>query len=87
MAEAKAYAEKVRQQAATTATLLDVESDARLSVSQKKSAALITEAEAESSQAQNLENKRNAIEKMTMSDALTKMARSQKIVIGGESGE
>jgi hypothetical protein len=64
-----------------------LEANARLQVAQKESQAQIIEAEAESQMAPNLENKRAFKEKLMLNEALKKMARTQKIVIAGESGE
>ena len=66
---------------------LKIKANARLESSSLKQQGVMAEAEAENSNAANLDAKRKYEQKMKMADNMSSMIRHNKIVVSGESGE
>ncbi len=87
LAESKAYAEGKMAETNAQKDSLKIKANARFESSKLKQQGVIAEAEAENTNAANLDAKRKFEQKMKMADNMNSMIRNNKIVLSGETGD
>lgn len=87
MAEANAYKEAKLAETDAQKEALRIKAQVRLEAAKLKQAGVLAEAEAENSQAANLDAVRKFDQKMKMTGNLQGMIKNNKIVLSGENGE
>ena len=86
-AEAQAYSEQRMIETNAKKESMTYKASVRLDVAKAKVQGTLAEAEAEASQAANLDGKRKYEQKMKMAEGMKKMVLNNQIVIGGANGE
>lgn len=83
---AEAYKKKVEIQAEIEAQIIQDNANARLEVAKNKSAAMITENEAEMENQEAMAGERAQKQRMKMLDSLKGMGYNSKVVLAGNTG-
>lgn len=87
LAEAKAYAETRMAETNANKESLKIRAGVRFESAKLRQQGVIAEAEAESSQATNLDPKRKFEQRLKMAENLQDMVKNNKIIVGGENGD